>query len=304
MTLEIAISAWSFHDALYAGRMTQFDLPEICGRLGFDRIEFNDLFWPPPQGSRVRYLPWRLRGWLTRRNVWPDFQRQWLANRRTRRHLATLCRLAGVRCVALTLNSDFTGGDPGPRHAALSYIRAGLAAAQTLGAPVLRVTSDRREQSVDPGPGAVERVIDGLARAAVMARAAGIRLALENHWGLMSEPETLCDVVQAVGSPWLGVCLDLGNFAPERRLAGVEMLAPHAIHVHAKAQAFTAAGEEVSIDYAASLAMLQRAGYSGPLVIEYEGDGDPAQGVLGTRRLIQRYWPAGDVVDTVLPNLA
>lgn len=298
MTPEIGISAWSFHEALYAGRMTQFDLPEACSRLGFDRIEFNDLFWPPPQGSRVRYLPWRLRGWLTRRDVWPEFQRQWLASRRTRRHLATLCRQAGVRGVALTLNSDFTGEAPAQRRLALSYVKAGLAVAQSLDAPVVRVTSDRRAQSDDLGPGAIERVIAGLQRAAVLARAAGIRLALENHWGLTTEPEAMRDMVQAVDSPWLGVCLDLGNFAPERRLAGVKMLAPHAIHVHAKAKAFGPDGEEVSIDYGASLAVLQRAGYSGPLVIEYEGDGDPVAGVLGTRDLIQRYWPAEDRVVT------
>jgi sugar phosphate isomerase/epimerase len=295
MTPEIGISAWSFHDALYAGRMTQFDLPEACSRLGFDRIEFNDLFWPPPPGSRVRYLPWRLRGWLARRDVWPEFQRQWLTSRRTRRHLATLCRQAGVRCVALTLNSDFTGELPARRRSAMSYVKAGLAVAQTLGAPVVRVTSDRRAQSDDLGPGAIERVIAGLQRAAVLARAAGIRLAVENHWGLTTEPEVMQHMVRAVDSPWLGVCLDLGNFAPERRLAGVEMLAPHAIHVHAKAKAFGADGEEVSIDYGASLAVLQRAGYSGPLVIEYEGDGDPVAGVLCARDLIRRYW-AVDVV--------
>lgn len=290
MTIEIGVSAWSFHDALYAGRVTQFDLPAICARLGFDHIEFNDLFWPPPPGSRVRYLPWRLRGWLTQRDVWPDFQRHWLGSRRTRRRLATLCRQAGVRCMALTLNSDFTGEDPAQRRAALSYVKAGLAAAHTLGAPIVRVTSDRRELSDDLGPGAVDRVVDGLQRATVIARAAGIRLALENHWGLTTEPETLHYIVQAVDSPWLGVCLDLGNFPAARRLAGVALLAPYAIEVHAKAGAFTVEGEETSIDYGASFALLQRVGYTGPLVIEYEGDGDPAAGVLRTRELIRRYW--------------
>lgn len=295
MTIEIGVSAWSFHDALYAGRMTQFDLPAACARLGFDRIEFNDLFWPPPPGSRVCYLPWRLRGWLTHRDVWADFQRQWLGSRRTRRRLATLCRQAGVRCVALTLNSDFSGDDPAQRRASLAYVRAGLAAARSLGAPIVRVTSDRREQSDNLGPGAVDRVVAGLQRATVIARAAGIRLALENHWGLTTEPETLRHVVQAVDSPWLGVCLDLGNFPPERRLAGVEMLAPYAIEVHAKAKAFTADGEEVSIDYGASAALLQRVGYSGPLVIEFEGEGDPAAGVLQTRELIRRYWAVAEI---------
>ncbi len=294
MTLEIGLSAWSFHDALYAGRMTQFDLPAMCSRLGFDRLEFNDLFWPPPPGSRVRYLPWRLRGRLTGRDVWPEFQRHWLAIRATRRRLAMLCRHAGVRCIALTLNSDFSGSETAQRLRNLAHVRAGLMAAGTLGAPVVRVTSDRRERSDDLGPGAVERVIASLQGAAVMARAAGIRLALENHWGLTSEPEVVRHIVQAVDSPWLGVCLDLGNFAPEVRLAGVEMLAPYAIHVHAKAQAFDAQGEERGIDYAASLTRLQRAGYSGPLVIEYEGDGDPVPGVLRARELMRRYWSVAD----------
>ena len=290
MTVDIAVSAWSFHDALYAGRMTQFDLPEICARLGFDRIEFNDLFWPPPRGSRVRYVPWRLRSWFTHRDVWPAFQRRWLASRQTRRQLAARCRAAGIRCVALTLNSDFTGDSPAQRRAAVAYVKAGLAAARTLGAPILRVTSDRREKSDDLGAGAVDRVIGGLQRAVVVARAAGIRLALENHWGLTTEPEVLRHMVQAIDSPWLGVCLDLGNFPPEQRQAGVEMLAPYAIHVHTKAQAFDAHGEETRIDYGAALSVLQRAGYAGALVIEYEGDGDPAAGVLRTRDLVGKYW--------------
>lgn len=292
MTVDIAVSAWSFHDALYAGRMTQFDLPDVCVRLGFDRIEFNDLFWPPPPGSRVRYLPWRLRGWVTRRDVWPAFHRTWLTSRQTRRHLAARCRATGIRCVALTLNSDFTGEGPAQRRVALSYVKAGLAAAHTLGAPIVRVTSDRREQSDDLSPGAVDRVVAGLQRATAIARAAGIRLALENHWGLTTEPETLHHLVRTVDSPWLGVCLDLGNFPPEQRQTGVQMLAPYAIEVHAKARSFDAGGEEPRIDYGAALSVLQQVGYAGSLVIEYEGDGDPAAGVLRTRDLIEKYWVA------------
>ncbi|QLQ05456.1 MAG: hypothetical protein HZY76_04720 [Anaerolineae bacterium] len=63
--------------------------------------------------------------------------------------------------------------------------------------------------------------------------------------------------------------------------------------MHAKAQAFGAQGEERGIDYAASLTRLQRAGYSGPLVIEYEGDGDPCRACCG-RGLMRRYWSVAD----------
>ena len=54
---------------------------------------------------------------------------------------------------------------------------------------------------------------------------------------------------------------------------------------------FTANGEETQIDYRTELAILSRAGYRGPLVIEYEGDGDPAVGIQRTRDLVMRHWP-------------
>ena len=99
-------------------------------------------------------------------------------------------------------------------------------------------------------------------------------------------------LVQEVNSPWLGVCLDLGNFPPAQRLAGIELLAPYAIHVHAKAGQFTVSGEEANIDYPTELAILTQAGYRGPLVIEYEGDGDPTVGIQRAADLVRRHWPS------------
>ena len=173
-----------------------------------------------------------------------------------------------------------------------AYVAAGLATTAALAAPIMRVTSDCREKSDDmTTPGVIERVIDGLRQAVKLAQAADIRLALENHWGLTTEPAAMLRLVQEVNSPWLGVCLDLGNFPPGQRLAGIELLAPYAIHAHAKAGQFTANGEETQIDYRTELAILSRAGYRGPLVIEYEGDGDPAVGIQRTRDLVMRHWP-------------
>ncbi len=291
-TPPLGVSAWSFHDDLYAGRMTLFDAPARTAVLGFELVELNDLFFPPPRASRLRYLPWRLWGQLSGRDAWPAFQRSWVGVASTQQRLRAACDQARVRCVALTLNSDFTGG-PRQQPAALTYVRAGLAAARALGAPILRVTSDRREKSDDyDAPAVLERVTVGLRQAAQLAQAFSIRLALENHWGLTTDPAVMLRLVRAVNSPWLGVCLDLGNFPPAQRLAGIELLAPFAIHAHAKAGQFSADGEEASIDYGAELAILARAGYRGPLIIEYEGEGDPATGVARVRMLVQRHWPA------------
>ena len=290
MLPSLGVSAWCFHDALYAGRLTLHDIPARTAALGFDLVELNDLFYPPPRLSRVRYLPWRVWGKLRGRDAWRAFQRSWVGSASTRQHLRAACDQAGVRCAAFTLNSDFTG-NPQQQVAALAYVAAGLAVTRSLGAPIMRVTSDYREKSDDmTTPGVSERVIAGLRGAIKLAQAADVRLALENHWGLTTEPAAMLRMVQEVNSPWLGVCLDLGNFPPEQRLAGIELLAPYAIHAHAKAGQFTESGEEVHIDYAAEFAILQRAGYRGPLVIEYEGAGDPAVGIQRTRELIERHW--------------
>ena len=291
MRPSLGVSAWCFHDALYAGRLTLHDIPAAAAALGFDLVELNDLFYPPPRFSRLRYLPWRLWGALVGRDAWRTFQRSWVGSASTRQRLRTACDQASVRCAAFTLNSDFTG-QPRQQPAALAYAAAGLATTAALGAPIMRVTRDCREKSdALITPGVLERVIDGLRQAVKLAQAAGIRLALENHWGLTTEPAAMLRVVQEVNSPWLGVCLDLGNFPPAQRLAGVELLAPYAIHAHAKAGQFTANGEETQIDYRTELAILSQAGYRGPLVIEYEGDGDPAAGIQRTRDLVMRHWP-------------
>jgi len=291
MAPPLGVSAWCFHDALYAGRLTLHDIPAAAAALGFDLVELNDLFYPPPRFSRLRYLPWRVGGKLSGRDPWRAFQRSWVSRASTRQRLRDACDQAGVRCAVFTLNSDFTG-QPRQQPAALAYVAAGLATTAALGAPIMRVTSDCRERSDDmTTPGVLERVIGGLRQAVKLAQAAGIRLALENHWGLTTEPATMLHLVQAVNSPWLGVCLDLGNFSPAQRLAGIEMLAPHAIHAHAKAGQFTPDGEEAAIDYRTELAILSQAGYRGPLVIEYEGDDDPGVGIQRTRDLVMRHWP-------------
>ncbi|MBI5567654.1 MAG: sugar phosphate isomerase/epimerase, partial [Chloroflexi bacterium] len=89
----------------------------------------------------------------------------------------------------------------------------------------------------------------------------------------------------------IGVCLDFRNFDDlARAQKSIELLAPYAIHVHAKSRAFDEAGEEATIDYRTCLSALKAAKYDGAISIEYEGDGDAATGIQKTRDLIEKYW--------------
>jgi sugar phosphate isomerase/epimerase len=118
-----------------------------------------------------------------------------------------------------------------------------------------------------------------------------LKLAIENHGGLSGDPATLIEFVERFHSPHIGVCLDFGNFDdPASAEKSIELLAPYAIHVHAKSRSFRDDGEEATIDYRACLGALNAVNYAGAISIEYEGDGDAAVGIRKMQDLIQKYW--------------
>src|SRR5258708_14221695 len=66
------------------------------------------------------------------------------------------------------------------------------------------------------------------------AETKGIFLGLENHGGIVADPEGLLEIVQAVKSPWVGVNLDTGNFQTDDPYADLAKCAPYAVNVQYK----------------------------------------------------------------------
>jgi len=62
----------------------------------------------------------------------------------------------------------------------------------------------------------------------------GVRIAVENHGDFSAEE--LVEVVRAVDSPWVGICLDLGNSMAtlEDPLQAAAKMAPYAVTSHFK----------------------------------------------------------------------
>jgi sugar phosphate isomerase/epimerase len=68
---------------------------------------------------------------------------------------------------------------------------------------------------------------------------------------------------------------------------------PTARWVSAKAHAFDADGDETTTDFERMLRIVAGAGYTGPLEVEYEGDGmSEDDGIRATIQLIRRVSPA------------
>jgi L-ribulose-5-phosphate 3-epimerase len=274
--MKIAVSAWSFHESLYAGKLRQLDVPAQVATLGFRHVELLEMFlWRKPPGILQRVL----RRAAPQASPTVDYSRDTLGELRGAR------LRAGTQLVCWALDTDLTIADADARRAQLAHMATAIEAARFLGAPMLRITTGGKEGESD----AVGRAVDTLRVILSVAMASGIRLAIENHFGLSADPNMLVEIVTALNSPYVGVCLDLGNFREGQADGGITLLAPHAIHVHGKSYSFSADGEETTINYGMAMQALRAAGYDGVLSIEFEGEGSPAEGIRKTKALIEKH---------------
>ncbi|HVB29707.1 MAG TPA: TIM barrel protein [Terriglobia bacterium] len=142
-----------------------------------------------------------------------------------------------------------------------------------------------RSVRCDPGkmnPQNLAPTIDSYKRLAAYARRKNIRVIVENHGGVGSEhPEDLVKVFKGVNSRYLGALPDFGNFPDAKtRARGLGLLFPYAPTVcHAKGLEFDAQGNEMKYNFPACVEIAKRESFRGVYSVEFEGSGDPYQGV-------------------------
>jgi sugar phosphate isomerase/epimerase len=101
----------------------------------------------------------------------------------------------------------------------------------------------------------------------------GVFLGLENHGGIVAEPENLIKMVKAANSPWAGINFDSGNFHTADPYADLEKIAPYSINVQLKMEirrAGAAKGEHEPSDVDRVIKILKDANYQGWFTLEYE----------------------------------
>jgi sugar phosphate isomerase/epimerase len=129
-------------------------------------------------------------------------------------------------------------------------------------------------------------------RLATYGRPKGVHVIIENHGGVGSEhPEELVSLFKQAGTEVVGALPDFGNFPDEAtRERGLALLFPYA-HVvcHAKGLDFDSAGNETRFDFPKCIEISKKAGFKGIYSIEYEGPGDPYEGVQKTLDELLRY---------------
>lgn len=196
-----------------------------------------------------------------------------------------------VALMMLSIHQDFVWPKVEDRQKHIAHTKHCIDLAAQMGIPSIRLNSGRWKtvKSFDdlmkvkgdepPLAGytnedAVRWCIESIQECLPYAEKAGVLLALENHWGLTTRPETLLQIWKTVNSPWLGINLDTGNF-PGEAYQEIEKLAPYASVVQAKT--YYGGGEwyTLDLDYKRIAGILRKAGYQGWVSLEMEGKETP-----------------------------
>ena len=109
----------------------------------------------------------------------------------------------------------------------------------------------------------------------------GVKVTIENHWGLAAEPMNVRIILNEVDSPYCEASPDFCNWEHEYMLYhGLEALIPYASSmVHAKRWR-----RYPDVDIARCVRVLNKANYTGYISLEYEAGGDPVEGTLQLMR--------------------
>jgi sugar phosphate isomerase/epimerase len=194
--------------------------------------------------------------------------------------LLKLKRHAFVRGVELSgtaVGNTFTHPAGEKRRKEIEHVNQWIDHAALMGVPHIRVFAGNAEGQ--PLDAAKRNCIEALEECCAHAATKGVFLGIENHGGIVAEPNVLLEIVHAVKSPWLGINLDTGNFHTDDPYRDLERCAHHAVNVQVKTEIRARGREKTPADLPRLIKILREANYQGYLVLEYEAGENPYQAV-------------------------
>jgi sugar phosphate isomerase/epimerase len=261
---KISLAEWSFHKALFGGKMTNLEFPMRAKKeFGINIVEYVSPFFNKKE-SDAAYL----------------------------KELLTITKNEGIQNHLIMVDGEGELGDldAAKRTKAIENHYKWVDAAKTLGCLTVRVNAagNGSEQDVKTA------VVDGLGRLTEHAKKSNINIIVENHGGYSSDGKWLSDVMKQVNSPFCGTLPDFGNFriSADKQYdmyQGVRDLMPFAKGISAKTFKFDKDGNEPDIDYTKMFKIIHDAKFSGIVGIEWEGDGfSEEEGIKKTKALLKK----------------
>ncbi len=276
------------------GELTMLDFPQFTKDTfpGVTHMDlFSGLFGDVTDDSMYVEVPLMV-GTATRTTR--EFDPSSAAGKRWLDRMANKMAATGTKCQHISNNAprDICEPDEEKRRAGIEVAKKWLDGARILGAKSMRVNSGgpriAPNSTVTGGDypkndeitGYLKRCIDSFKEMADHGSKAGVKVTLENHWGLTANPINIQIIVDEVNSPYCEASPDFCNWEHEYLLYhGLKALAPYA-HTHVHAKYWNRWKEN---DVRRSVKIMTDSGFQGMFALEYE-DG-PWDGVEGAKYL-------------------
>ncbi|MBM3839894.1 MAG: sugar phosphate isomerase/epimerase [Verrucomicrobia bacterium] len=248
----LSLAAYSFRDSFVEGnkqppadpakRIDMFQFVDYCADHGCHGAEVTSYYFP--KDATTEYLL------------------------KLRRHAF----VRGMEISGTAVGNTFTDPKGEKRDAEIASVKKWIDRAQILGAPHIRVFAGNASRA---GKDEAKKLcIEALEECGDYAAQKGIFLGIENHGGIVAEPDDLLDIIRTVKNPWIGVNLDTGNFHTADPYGAIARCAPYAVNVQFKVEVRPAGQSRQEADLARIMKILRDANYQGYLALEYESS-DP-----------------------------
>jgi sugar phosphate isomerase/epimerase len=240
--MRLGLAAYSLRDHLQGKlqpAMTLDDFVERAAGWNVDAVELTSYYFPP------EITPAYVSG--------------------LKRH----CHLLGIDVSTTPIRNVFTHPAGPARDKEIAHVKRWLDVARDLGSPAIRIFAGDAQPGQDAAAG-LKNVVDSIELCLEHAASRGVILALENHGGVVAEPEALLEIVKAVRSDWFGVNFDGGNFHGPDPYAQLATIAPYAVTAQFKVEIQVKGQPKQEADFARVARILKDAGYRGYATLEYE----------------------------------
>jgi L-ribulose-5-phosphate 3-epimerase len=256
----LASETYSYRDLIGSGKLDMLTVPAFYKEQGIPGISYNDMFFKAVDDALID-------------------------------EVKAAVKKAGRVVTCYVIEGNLALADENKRRAQIDADKRKMRAAARLGAPVVRINvGTTGPENADDTIG-VDRVIRIFNEELVpLAKELNIRISMENHGGVSKTAANIVKIIKATDPKWVGALVDFGNFPIANKYTEVEMVAPYAFVTHVKVNVFDEKGEAAEYDFPRVLETLKKNNYKGPISIEYEGKGDPVEGVQKTKALILKYW--------------
>ena len=250
---QLSLAAYSFRDffkhADPARRITMLDFVDYCANQGCDAAEVTSYYFPEP---------------LTNEFLLQVKQRAFLR---------------GITLSGTAVGNRFTLPAGPELQKEIAGVKKWIDHAALMGAPHIRIFAGEARGVTKEE--AKRQCIQAIEETADYAGQKGIYLGLENHGGIVAEPDDLLEIVRAVRSSWVGINLDSGNFHTEDPYADLARCAPYAVNVQFKVEISRKGGKPEPSDLGRLVKILRESNYQGYVALEYEAKPDPWETVPG-----------------------